>query len=284
MMSRKVKIISFIFVLSSLILTFALASCSQQPVIEKNANYSYTKKFENIYDVIKNAEYVVIGEIKEAEEYNEHGSKFSLQIEKILKGNIDSTQIDVYESTRLLETGKSYMLFLNEFNSPVYPDTVYTSIVKECILEIDGDKFLDNNFVDKDYKNDFKKLLTDIEKSKEIKAQTGSKKEKVVNTFKNTEELYLNSDIIIHAKIKELEEVNKFVVRTKVDILENLKGNLDSERYLYLPSNVQASGEYLLFLKDGKNQYNLSSRNISIISTKDIEIFKKTLDKVKSFN
>lgn len=224
-------------------------------------------QFNNLDDLIKIADNVVIGTVKASEQFNEDGAyKFTFVVEDQLKGKAEST-IDVYESKGNLELNKKYALFLNYWEHELYENPVYASVGPGAIIEIQNDQLVG----DKKFINDLKgkdSLVEKISNSPNVK-EHNKKEFNIVKKADSTSSLKDLSKYIVKIVPTEIVTENKNVKAVKVNVLEAFKGQMKNEVTLLLPVEVELNKEYLVFLKDRGNIITLTTQQGSVVSKDD---------------
>lgn len=222
---------------------------------------------ESIDDLVKYSDLVIIGTVLSSEEIDDMQLKHTVSMDKCLKGNVDSTDIDVYEVKNKLQSDKQYILFLGCFDSTLYPRAVYTSIDKDNIFEISNGKIKTNseNAISKKEEH-ADNIIKSIENSLYLKSQT-TKIVKKAKESDSTKNLIESSDYVVKVSINKVVNINKYVSLINVNIIEQYKGDLGKRDEFYVPTGLTTENEYLLFFQETEDgSINLTSRKGSIIS------------------
>jgi len=234
------------------------------------AEYSYEYPYETLEDLIKDSTYVVVGSITNKEEIGKWSERYTMSVEASYLNELFIEEIDVYEAKNTLQVGKKYILFLEAKESEFYPRTIFTSIVKDSVLEIEEDyiqkanKYTGEKMVVKELENFLKKQGKHSEKVKDDK--------KVIDKHDSNEALINSSDVIIEVSVTNVKEFNKFVSHYEVEVKNEYKGSIGDIKKLTLPTGIDEEGEVVLFLKEiGKQNYTIAARKDCVISKDDSE-------------
>jgi len=233
-------------------------------------NYNkYQKEAESLNGVITESDVIVMGKVVGYEKFDEYTNRYSFQINESVKGIIENKTIDVYEAKNLLADNNEYLLFLSSFDSSAYPSTVYTSIHKDLIVPINHSKYKieKNAFLEKENIKDLKELMVTIKKAD--KDMTKKIKHKVVDAYSSKEKLSEHSEVIITAKILEIEKVNKYTDAIKFDLVEVQKGTFSDVDMLYISESAEIGKTYKLYLtQNDYDELELTTRKGSIVEVK----------------
>lgn len=254
---------------------FVLSSNNEKQIITQ-VHTSQEVDINTLDDLIKYSDNVIVGTVIEDESFSHNTNKYTVSIDKNLKGTVEEGDIDVYESIDALENGGQYILFLGYFDSPLYSRAVYTSMDKECIVGIDNEKLVGRKkFIDEEYS--YKDVVKAIENSTGLKIKSG-KKFDIKKRYESTQELIESSDCIVQIKVNESEKYNNLVSKVGVDIIKVYKGDIGESKEFSLPTRMETGKEYIVFFKNEDERFILSSRESSIISKDNTEEWDKTLD------
>jgi len=271
----------------------------QLSTINNLPNSSYRKQEKNIevvtftsllYDLstidnlVKYSDIIILGTVTETENISKSDTKYLVSVDRTIKGTC-TDDIDVYETKDTLQEGKQYLLFLECYYTPLYPREIYTSIDKESIFELSGNKIIGAT----ENANELFKDAQELDKAIDlIKSCEGIKHENNANAVRNkglqdTDSDNLNnliegSDYIVHVLVNEVKIHNKYVSSVKTSVLKQYKGDLGDTNGFLLPSSIEVGKEYLLFLtKYEDGGLDLSSRKGSVICKDDIESWNRVI-------
>ncbi|QNU66537.1 hypothetical protein EHE19_017045 [Ruminiclostridium herbifermentans] len=267
-----ILVLCILFVGSLLLYNFNFKSVTTNKSDNKSIVISNTEnsvQFNSANDLIKYADNVIVGSIVEDNEFSKTTREYTFLVEEELKGSANSSKIKVYETNNTLNLGKKYILFLESSESTYFPETSYTSLDKDAIIEVDGQKLVcKKNELLEDYKstNDFvQKVKTSPslrfirEKSKDI--DTLSTKEDV--------DVFTKSDCVYHIIPTTITYENKYIKSVKVEILKSYKGEFNENWEIILPSDIEIGNEYIVFLKKEGNTLTQTTKNKSVIRKND---------------
>lgn len=156
-------------------------------------------EFKSIDDLIKNADCIVVGKVENAEQFMESNMdtyKYSFKVDKYLKGEENSNQIDLYEGKDEVHVGDKYLLFLDSWESELYPNPLHTSIASDIsIIKIKGNSLLgDSRIIGK---MDKEQLIHLISKSPLLTVKQ-KKSYNIKDKAKDAEDLINSSDYVVH--------------------------------------------------------------------------------------
>lgn len=271
------KIIQLI--LLSLVGTVLLNGCSSsssqfsstelKPTTISRSEGQLSVEMETLDSLIEYADNIVIGTVLSEEEFSDSSTyKYTFSVRKDIKGDIDGQEIDVYEDYGNLEVDKEYLLFLEYWESELYPNPVYTSIghKEDSIILIEKDSLKGSDKILQEKKS-LKEMIQYIENNSGIKVKK-NKGFKIKNKPDNDLDLVNSSDYVLSLIPIEISKENKYVKTVKVQITNQFKGTLTEDIIYNLPSKVEIGKEYLVFMKEDEG-LKLTTRHGSIVSKDD---------------
>lgn len=250
----------------------ALENTHEHSNIIQNQHLSISS-IDSLSDLVTISDNIVIGKVLDAEKHDDMNTyKFTFSVKDELKGKVESTLIDVYESLGSLQIDKEYILFLEFWESVLYPKPVYTSIDKNTLIEISQNKLIGGEILVGN--SNLKQLKEKIKSSMPVAAAAVSKADTIIEKAADLDELISISENIVHIVPKTVILENSYVKMFDVNVLKTFKGTINEEIIvLNLPSDVELENEYIVFLKDG----NLATREGSIISKENEEQWQEIL-------
>ena len=125
----------FLFVPLLLLLT-ACARPADQP--HATVEYSYAEDLTTLEDVLRHSTNIVRAKLESAQDFDGAVQVYLFRVTDDLTGNTpDEIHVyDAYDPAYILD--HSYYLFLCSGESALYPHTIYTTVVKELILDADA--------------------------------------------------------------------------------------------------------------------------------------------------
>lgn len=264
------------FTLSILLLIFLVAcqTNNKRVIIDhdhENENFVFEEgendiAYEDLESLIEGAQYIVLGEVISSDNYAIDGTKYKVQINDILKGEIIEKTIDVYERPLEMAIGENVLLFLEGWESEFYPEPLYNafdgSIIKINKQEIIGStKYLGSNLKSKDN-------LINYISTESMKMENKNIKRKVKNTASSETELINLSDYVAIISPTDIIVENGQLKLVDINVLENLKGELYVAS-LFLPSNIKLNTKYKVYLQELEDgSITLTTRKGSVIEVK----------------
>ncbi len=234
------------------------------------SNTESTVQFNSVNDLTKYADNVIIGSIIEDNEFSKTTREYTFSVEEELKGSVDSSsKIRVYETNDTLKLGNKYILFLESSESTYFPETSYTSVDKESIIEIKGQKLV----CKKDELLDNSKDISDL--VKEVKTSPGlshiREGSKTVAAFSSGEDIdvFTKSDCVYRIIPREITYENKYIKSVKAEVLKSYKGEVNESSELILPSHIEIGNEYIVYLKKDGNTLTQTTKNKSVVQKDD---------------
>lgn len=189
--------------------------------------------------------------------------------------------IHVYENeSSMFGIGSKYVLFLEFFESSLYPHTIYNTVYDSVFKLKPDDKIDSIMLATKDLsdlfsnKHDIIKYIDSVDKGYNINKPTNTTE--LVETD-DLNELIAKSDYIFMIKPKQITFENSYLKMATCNVTKNYKNKLMSEVVISIPANAELEKEYLVLLKevDG-GSYTIASRYHSFISKEE----KKEIDKM----
>lgn len=237
-----------------------------------------TFEITNLDDLIKVSGNIVVGNVIYREQFNDMGTdKYTVSIKHQLKGNTKTEIIDVYESLGMLEDGKEYILFLEYWESELYPNPVYTPVNENAVIEINQNTLIGQEKLISQKTTD--EMINYIKEAPGINWHSNND-DKVIEKASNVKELASLSSHILHIVPKAVIHENKYVKTLEVAVLQNFKGTINEEKIiLNLPAEVMLEEEYIVFLK-GDGSYSLATREGSVVSKQNATQWQDTLNEV----
>lgn len=271
----------------SLSCLFLVTGCAEEITqseqsAELSANHSLHEKehgadIASLEDLISSAHNIVVGNVISEEEIDDFGTyKYTVSVKDDLIGNVESKSINVHDVFGTLEIDKEYILFLESWESELYPHRVFTNINKYSIIEVDKNTLKGGEgLVTSKSSEDTINL---IKKAPKVKAKTLNN-DIVVEKATDLEELISLSENIIRIVPKIISDENKYVKRVDVSVLETFKGTIKEEtKTLSLPSDIELDKEYIVFLQDNVS-YSLATREGSVVSKENEALWKEIINK-----
>lgn len=226
-------------------------------------------QFENVNDLVKYADNVIIGSIIEDNEFSKMTREYTFLVEDELKGSVNSTRIKVYETNDTLSLGNKYILFLESSESEYFPETSYTSVDKDAIIKIDGKELVcEKSELIEDSKN-----IDDFIQKVKISPNLNYQREKPKNTnalsTKGDVDVFTQSDCVYQIIPKTITYENKYIKSVKVEFIKSYKGEFNEDSEIILPSDIEIGDEYIVFLKEKGNTLTITTKNESVLRKDD---------------
>ena len=238
-------------------------------------------EYKNLEDVIKVADNIIVGYVQEENDFDGNTIKrFKVKVERNLKGDTKSDNIFEYDDK--FQTGikpdHRYSMFLEYYESPVFPHPIYTLCDKDAVFEISNGSLISASKKSETYLsvgNTEEKLTKYILKSPSLGIYS-EKDFNVVDEISDVNKLAEISDYVSKVAITEFDVINEYAFSIIIKVLDTFKGKkLDESRQYQLPanSNVKVGEEYVLFLKGGNDGA------ISVVSRKGSVLDKGSKEK-----
>lgn len=284
--NKKHMIILFVVFCISLVLSIIYIGDNKGIMINTdNPAASSGYRYESLEELTEAADRIVIGTVLETERYTEHTPRYILNINESIKGISEDQTIDVFSSGRLNEHS-TYFLFLKSYDSPYAERPRHVVMHPMDNLLIQNNTFLSGSL--EGYEVDVLK--------KDVRAAPGinifRKKEEVINTAKNIEELVDLSDFIVVLNTEALTNETADVREYKVDVIQQFKGDdrILNQKNQQFPNNTKLNNEYLVFFKINEGEdfespgLSITTRIGSVISKEDIEAWEEAMNFLEKYS
>lgn len=244
--------------------------------MEESASANLVSNRITMEDWTSASDHIIVAERIGAERYENGSPKYSVIVEKELKGKLQKNQIDVYALQGLPQEYSRYVLFLYASDSEYYDEGTYS--VVHSANALDG-----NNVKTGPYKGlDLNELLQDIHKSPGLK-KVDTTKHIVVEQPESMEKLIEASDYIVHFMPNEVRFENDVIRDYVVEYIRVYKGDerIQARESLTLPNEVEPKEEYLVFYqlrdKNDNTDITLTTRKGSVISKSDTNAWEEAI-------
>lgn len=181
---------------------------------------------------------------------------------------------DAYDDAYIV--GHTYCLFLEQSESALYPHTIYTSVEKELIIDMNTDTAT-ASIARSDVVIDAQNVSERIEDafSSDI---LGEKIEEIIPISESSdiEDVATSADIIVEVQITPEINSNKYVTIYDVDVVSLLKGSAnDVPSSLALPPDLDTEKTYYIFLRETPKKdgtYSLFSRTFPAVDSTSVDV------------
>ncbi|WP_139902883.1 hypothetical protein [Clostridium thermarum] len=247
----------------------------------------YVKEL-NFNEVIYNCTNIVVAQAIDEEAFSGSTNVYRYRPIENIVGSINENEIYVYDSNiQGFSEGEKFILFLEGYESSLYPHTIYTSYY-DTVLHLNNDDTVDylkyGGISDnKKFKN--KSEVVDFIRNSHsgiVKSTINAKSKKLKSNDIN--QLVLDSEYIAIIKPQKIETINPMVQIAQCKVTKNFKNILPEDILVTLPAEAEIDKEYVVLLNevDG-GSYTISSIN-SFIAKEDQKSFEKLLNAIKNNN
>ncbi|SNX74913.1 hypothetical protein SAMN05877753_110154 [Bacillus oleivorans] len=241
------------------ILLCLIAGCSSQILTtESSSTLEQQTPLKSVEDFVKKSAYIVEAEYEDKSLFSGDSQfEYKFSVKNQYKGEITDDYFYTlgYENEFVPET--SYILFLESYESSLYPHILYINQVQGYNLTL-GES-LDQAPIFRGLSPEEIKEL--IENSSPLSFH--GTEPKIPDYAESPKALIENSDVIVMLEIVSEEPHNKYVSYARAKRLQSYKGKLDKGPYL-LPSSIEAGQKVIAFFNKNGDQFNLSTRKDSV--------------------
>lgn len=279
----------FTFILLAAVL-LVFSACSRDPVPDSSevspretlageysveVEYSYVEKLDSIEDVARYATNIITATLVSVEDFNGYVSVYRFNVKEDYTNNTPDEvyMYDAYNSSYVI--GHTYYLFLCSGESALYPHTIYTTVVKDLI--IDTDKTTTTTSLGG---NDFIAATNEVSESIENSITldiVGAKVDAALSVSDSLDKEFLSDSADIIAEVRVSSEVNANIYASTyaVEVISLLKGPSDAvPSSLNLPPDLDPGKTYFVFLKETPDggTYSLFSRAYPVMDTASVSV------------
>lgn len=251
----------------SLFLLLGSSACSHEvsPVLSSGFTEQLSStELNTLDDLIDYSTNIVKAELISVEEFDPYTSVYSFSVEKDYTGNTqtDIHVYDLYDDRWRL--GASYYLFLECYESALYPHPIYTTIAKGLIL--DAGSFQKASVPDGTLSISPQAVPASVENAvKAGRAGTKAAPSAPLSSASNVQALSSDADLILAVRISQERQENPYVSSYTPEVLSILKGPSGYEPPLsiLLPPHLEPDTTYYLFMTEDPavpGSYALASR------------------------
>lgn len=256
-----------------------LPACGQNSNFEStemdnrvSIQYSYVEDFTSMEDIMRYSTNIVKANLTSIEDFDGAICVYCFDINEDYTGNTPDEihMYDAYNSAYIV--GHTYYLFLCQNESALYPHTIYTTVVKELIIDDNADSTAVVSVNEHDISVTPRNISERIENSI-MSGVIGEYAEELISVSDsaNMESVSASADIIVEISVSSEMNANIYASTYAIEVISILKGSGASvPSALSLPPNLDPSKTYYIFLKEtpgGSGMYSLFSRVYPAIDT-----------------
>ena len=253
------KKFAVLFFASLLLLLSACAKPVQQT--RSTVEFSYAEDLTSLEDVMRYTSNIVRAKLESAEDFDGAVQIYQFSVTEDLNGNTPD-EIHVYDAYNSgYVEGHSYYLFLCAGESALYPHTIYTTVVKDLILDVDAPEAaitVNGHDMSLPLTN-----LPDAVTAAVDRGILGAKKGTTValSDSDNIREVSAQADVVAQVRVWGEQNANVYASLYATETVSVLKGSADAvPAYISLPPNLDSGSTYYIFLKGTGGDYTLFSR------------------------
>lgn len=259
------------------ILILGAISCGEKAVPEQEVKgsggglYSYLEEFNTLDDILKYSSDVVKATLVSTEDFDGRINVYLFNVEENYFGDA-SNEIHMYDAyNEQYIIGHSYYLFLCGSESALYPHKIYTTVVKDFILDemslgtevfANGDEIAVNTL-------EIESAVSDAVTNRVV----GEKAEEAayVTNSDDIREISGEADVIAEIQVFSEMHSNKYSSTYSLEVLNILKGPEGAvASHMNLPPDLDPDTTYYVFLKEDPEcpgNYLLCSRVYPVADT-----------------
>lgn len=258
----------FLFVPLLLLLTACARPADQS---HTTVEYSYVEDLTTLEDVMRYSANIVRAKLESAQDFDGAVQVYLFSVTDDLTGNTPD-EIHVYDAyDPAYIPGHSYYLFLCSGESALYPHTIYTTVVKEMILDADAPKA-----VTAAGSHDMAVPLSDLPRAVADAKTRGLLGDKidpsvVLSTSGSIREVAAQADVVALIRVRDEQNANPYASLYAAETLSTLKGSADAvPAHLTLPPDLTSGDTYYVFLQNTNGAYTLFSRAFPAVAANTV--------------
>lgn len=245
-----------LFLLPLLLLLTACARPADQP--HTTVEYSYVENLTTPEDMARYSTNIVRAQLVSTDDFDGATRVYLFRVTDDLTGNTPD-EVHVYDAYDPAYTpGHSYYLFLCAAESALYPHTIYTTVVKEMILDADTPEVstLPRTVAD---------AITAGLLGDKLNPPTA------LSSSDNLREVAAQADVVALVRVRNEQPANPYTSLYAAETLSTLKGPADAvAAYLTLSPGLTPGGAYYIFLQNTNGAYTLFSRAFPAVDAQTV--------------
>lgn len=263
----------FLVALSSVLLLF-ITACGNTPnsaqTSPASVEYSYVEDLNSLEAIMRYSSNIVKAELTSVEDFNGTLSVYTFRVSEDYTNNTPNEihMYDAYNDAYIV--GHTYYLFLSSGESALYPHTIYTTVVKDFVIDDDATSMAATSVNGNDISVSSANIADRIESAvaSNIVAKKATEPTLISNST-SIESVYASADVI--AEISVSNEVNSNIYSSAyaVNVVSMVKGSAASvPSSMILPPDLDQNTTYYIMLKESPNEdgeYSLFSRSFPVI-------------------
>ena len=266
----------FLFTLTSVL--FLLTACgntasSTQPSqTAAPVEYSYVDDLDSLEDVMRYSSNIVKAELTSVEDFNGTLSVYTFEVSVDYTDNTPNEihMYDAYNDSYLV--GHTYYLFLSSAESALYPHTIYTTVVKDLIIDDSVNSVAVASVNDNNIAVSPANITDRIESavSSNVVAENADGPAPISNST-DIESISSMADVIAEISVSNEVNANIYSSTYTVNVVSMVKGSATAvPSSISLPPNLDQTTTYYIMLKESpyeEGTYSLFSRSYPAISS-----------------
>lgn len=241
-----------------------------------SVEYSYVEDLNSLEAIMRYSSNIVKAELTSVENFNETLSVYTFGVSVDYTNNTPNEihMYDAYNGAYIV--GHSYYLFLSSAESALYPHTIYTTVVKDLIIDDSVTSMATTSVHGNDISVSPANIADQIESavSSNIVAEKANEPTPVSNST-NIESVSSSADIIAEISVSNEVKANIYSSTYIINVISIVKGSAASvPSSMNLPPDLDQNMTYYIMLKESPYEdgtYSLFSRSFSVIpSTSNI--------------
>lgn len=263
----------FLVALSSVLLLFITAcgnTLNSAQTSPASVEYSYVEDLNSLEAIMRYSSNIVKAELTSVEDFNGTLSVYTFRVSEDYTNNTPNGihMYDAYNDAYIV--GHTYYLFLSSGESALYPHTIYTTVVKDFVIDDDATSMAVTSVNGNDISVSPANIADRIESAvaSNIVAEKVTEPTLISNST-SIESVSASADVI--AEISVSNEVNSNIYSSAyaVSVVSMVKGSAASvPSSMILPPYLDQNTTYYIMLKESPNEdgeYSLFSRSFPVI-------------------
>ena len=226
----------------------------------------------SLEDIMRYSSNIIKAELTSVENFNETLSVYTFEVSIDYTNNTPNEihMYDAYNDAYIV--GHTYYLFLSSAESALYPHTIYTTVVKDLIIDDSVTSIATASVNDNSIAVSPANITDQIESavSSNIVAENANEPDPISNST-SIESVSASADVIAEISISNEVNANIYSSTYKINVVSMVKGSMTAvPSSMNLPPNLNPNATYYIMLKESSYEngiYSLFSRSYPVISS-----------------
>lgn len=269
---KKIFLFALTFALFLLTACGNAADSTQASSTPAPVEYSYVEDLNSLEDIMRYSSNIIKAELTSVENFNETLSVYTFEVSIDYTNNTPNEihMYDAYNDAYIV--GHTYYLFLSSAESALYPHTIYTTVVKDLIIDDSVTSIATASVNDNSIAVSPANITDQIESavSSNIVAENANEPDPISNST-SIKSVSASADVIAEISISNEVNANIYSSTYKINVVSMVKGSMTAvPSSMNLPPNLNPNATYYIMLKESSYEngiYSLFSRSYPVISS-----------------